>query len=184
MLNALNQEVTTVLNSFSSQGIKAAFLGHDNYRALYTDLLNLHCLCGYVSALTYNNGYYLGATAVSDASVNYVRAMVQYYANREMYDVSGAPVYGTGPTTPAADIVLNYRAGSVVVTEGSNVVLFKVDNVNTPFATADYIVHAWSIGNDGSMQNNLVLTNKVAAGFTASDVMDAGTLYYEAVLIT
>jgi len=184
-INELNQEVTLVLNDFSSQGVRAAFLGYDNYRSLYIDLLNLHCLCGYVSSLShYNYAYYLGLTFIPEDNVHYVRSMVQYYANREVYDVSTAPDYSTGSITPVADIVLNYRAGSSLVAEGSNTILFKVDNINTPFATAAYIVHAWAIGNDGSMQNNLVLTNKVAAGFTASDVMDAGTLYYEAVLIT
>lgn len=185
MLNDINQEATKVLIRYSSQLIKASFFGADNLRSLYTDNLNLHCLCGYINSLTYDEGgYYMGITNVPDQEVNYVRSMIQFYNNREEYDVSDAPAYETGITTPTEDIVLNYRAGSQVVTAGSNTVVFKVNNVSTPFATDQYIVHAWNIGADGSMQNNVVITNKVAAGFTASDIMDAGTLYYEAVLIT
>lgn len=184
MLNQLNQEATAVLTRYGSMFIKGMYYGADNLRQLYTDLLNLHVLCGYMSELFYDGAYKLGLTTRDEAEVQKVRAMIQFYNGREEYDVSSTPDFGGGSVIPTEEIALTYRAGQKASTVGSNTVLFYVNASLAPFDTANYIIHCWNIGTDGSMQNNVAITQKTAAGFTASDIMDAGTLYYEAVLIT
>lgn len=183
MLNQLNQEATAVLIRYGSQFIKAAYFGADNLRSLYTDLLNLHVLCGYINSLWYDGAYKLGLTTREESEVQRVRSMIQYYNGREEYDVSSSPDYGTGGETPV-DIALSYRAGTKASVVGSNDILFYVNSELAPFSTSNYIIHCWNVGHDGSVQNNVVITTKTADGFTASDVLDAGTLYYEAILVT
>lgn len=78
----------------------------------------------------------------------------------------------------------HYRAGSLAVTAGANPVTFLKDGVASPLPSADYIVEAWVIAQSGQRQNNVVVTGQVAGGFTASDVLKAGTLYYQAILNT
>lgn len=183
MLNTVKQEAANVLLSFSGQFVKGLVMGGDRQKELYTDLLQLHSLVGYMTELFEENGtYYLGSREVTNLEIQVVRSKIQYYAGREEVDYDN---FGDeADPIPTPGIPTEYRAGFIISVPGINTVVFKEQGVASPLPSTDYVLICWNVANDGAMQTNLGVSVKTAGGFTVPDVLNAGKLYYEAIMST
>jgi hypothetical protein len=135
---------------------------------------------------------YIGGTAVTDEYILETSQKLWHY-NGYFADVSLSD-YATivpddgneGDCSGGGDSQTedHYRSGNMIVGIGANPVTFIKNGVAAPFEDNDYTVQAWAISNSGYRQNNVVVTAQVAAGFTANDILEAGTLYYIATVNT
>lgn len=89
MLNSLNQEACDVLTRRSAVFVRAMEQGSDNLNSIHTDLMNLHCLCGFVSELNlYGGSYYVGNRVVALNEISKIRSMIQYYNTNNDIDIT------------------------------------------------------------------------------------------------
>ena len=89
MLNELNQEASDVLIRKSALFVRAMEQGADDLNRLRTDLMNLHCLCGFISELYLLDGkYYIGNRETTTNEISKVRSMIQYYNTNDNIDIT------------------------------------------------------------------------------------------------
>ena len=133
---------------------------------------------------------YLGGSATTDAYINETMHKLWHYNGfHQDIDLSGystiVPDAGDGGSGGGGSVATdNIRAGTETAGTGSVSVVFEVDGSASPLASASYIVSAWVISNTGYRQDIVSVSGQTAAGFTANGVVEAGTLYYVATLIT
>lgn len=91
---------------------------------------------------------------------------------------------GDSTTTTITNNNLNLRVGHQVVSIGSNLIVFFLNGIATPLPNASYVIETYVITSSGRMQRNLVISQQLAGGFIVDDILESGTLYYQAIPIT
>ena len=134
---------------------------------------------------------YIGGTAITDAYLNETMHKLWHYNGvYEDVDLSSyseiTPDDGDGgaETPDAGTPADNMRVGTESVTTGPASVTFEVNGYASPLDSANYVVSAWVISNTGYRQDIVDISGQTAAGFTANNIIAAGTLYYIATLIS
>lgn len=94
---------------------------------------------------------------------------------------SDTGVGGDSGGTIVYESTINLRAGSQGVTVGTNVVTFFLNGVATPLEDNDYILDAYVVTVSGRQQRNLVVSQQLAGGFVVTDILEAGTIWYQAI---
>ena len=122
----------------------------------------------------YNLGYFLGDTEVTSDFVLSAIENIRHY-NGLTYDLS-AIGSSASPSTPASDTSSLIRAGSQAVTPGAASITFS-----SALTTTNYTVNVWVIGT-GESQFDLGTITKAMNGFTCSDILISGTLYYQVIV--
>jgi len=185
------EESANILVGFSNKRINSALSGASDYQKLYNDTVRLQFLVGALNAV-YLDGTtaYIGSAEVSDSYIQEIYHKIWHYSGKDA-DLS---VYeeivadnGDGGSIDNGSVVVvdnNMRIGELAVGTGANVVTFYLGGVATPFPSTDYQVDAWLITNSGYMQRQVVVSNKLANGFTVEDILEAGVLHYQATLNT
>lgn len=194
-LDNIKEDAARILREYTNKRVQSSFTGGITYTKVFNESKRCHYLARVIDYL-YLVGEipYLGGTATTDAYVKSVMDSIWHYSGT--YD--GVELDSSNFSTIVPDdgdggacegdsgsqTEDHYRSGNLAVTTGANPVTFIKDGVASPLESADYTVEAWVISESGQRQNNIVVTGQVAGGFTASDVLKAGTLYYIATLNT
>lgn len=87
----------------------------------------------------------------------------------------------TNTTTTVVNNNFNLRAGSQAVGIGTNLIVFYLDGIVSPLPDEDYILDAYVITASGRQQRNLVIAQQLKNGFQVSDILESGTIYYQAI---
>ena len=192
-LDNIKEDAARIVREYTNKECYAALKGERDYKFYLNESKRCVYFAGIIDHLyLVDETPYLGGTEVTEEYVTSVVAKIWHYsgvyADTELDsfltitpdDGDGGACEGSGGTTDDD----HYRSGSVIVTAGPNPVTFIKNGVASPLPSALYTVRAWAITESGQLQSQVVVTNQVAAGFTASDVLKAGTLYYQATLDT
>lgn len=192
-LDSIKEHAARIAREYTNGWLNARLIGAGNIDKLNDDSLRVTYLAGVIDYIyLIGTTPYLGGTAITDADVLQASQKLWHYSGRyKDTALSGftqvTPDEGdsgsTTPSTPSQDAD-HYRAGSLAVVAGANAVTFIKDGVASPLPSASYTLEAWVITSSGQRQSELVITTKTAGGFVASDVLKAGTLYYQALLNT
>lgn len=192
-LDGIREAAAEIAIQYTNGRIEAAFTGNGDYNDIFNDSMRVHYLLGAIdSVYLVADVPYIGGTAVTDSYVKSLSNKIWHYngvfrdVNLEDYDAI-VPDDGDGGSVDSVGAVVvdnDMRIGELAVGVGANVVTFYLGGVPTPFPNTSYQVDAWLITNSGYMQRQVVVSNKLANGFTVEDILEAGVLHYQATLNT
>lgn len=191
-LDDIKTDSANVLIQYTNGYVYSRLKGTGEEQDLFNDLMRLHYLYAIVDG-AYESGVdtYIGDTITEDIEEVYTK--IHHYNGLFIDtdlsefdeivpdDGDGGSCSGSSGDTQSDD---HYRAGNLAVVAGANAVTFIKDGVPSPLASSDYTINAYVMNTSGQRQDNLVITTQTAGGFVASDVLKAGTLYYQATLNT
>lgn len=188
-LDIFKESAAQILIQFSNGYLNSIFNGTGEN--LLNDSIRLHYLCGIMDEAYLDNGIvYVGDTELSSVGGVYHKIWHYngMYADVDLTDFDPiVPDDGDGGSVETGGTTVvdnNMRIGQLTVGTGANVVTFYLGGVPTPFPNTNYQVDAWLITNSGYMQRQVVISNKLSNGFTVEDILEAGTLHYQATLDT
>lgn len=192
-LDSIKEKAAEIAIQYTNGKLNARLNGEKDAQLIANHSMRVIYLWGVIEyAYLVGTTLYIGGTAVSDTYLRdtfnklwhfngiYSAVDLSDYTTIVADDGDGGAVDPANPTVTTD----HYRSGNMIVTVGANPVTFIKDGVASPLASNDYTVDAWAISNSGFKQNNVVVGSLVAAGFTAEDILEAGTLYYIATLNT
>lgn len=187
-LDIFKENAAQILIQYSNGYLNSIFKGTGEN--LFNDCVRLHYLCGIMDEAYLSGGnLYVGDTLLD--SIGDVYHKIWHYNVTNDVDLTDfaaiVPDNGDGGAVENNGTVVvdnDQRVGELSVGVGANVVTFYVGGVATPFPNTNYQVDAWLITNSGYMQRQVVVSNKLANGFTVEDILEAGVLHYQATLNT
>jgi len=154
---------------------------------IFEHCLRVHYLWGILKESYLSSGtLYVGGTELTGEELEQVTHKIWHYngifseVDLSVYDEvdeddgDGGTDCDGGTTTEFDD---HYRAGSLSVNAGSGTVTFT-----SPLDSNDYQLTVYVTTSSGYEQRNIAVSAKYASGFTYTDVLQAGTLSYFAVL--
>ena len=187
-LDIFKENAAQILIQFTNGYLNSIFNGTGEN--LIGDCVRLHYLCGIIDEAYLSGGdVYVGDTVLD--SIGDIYHKIWHYNG--IYDIdltdfdTVVPDNGDGGVVENNGTVVvdhNQRVGERTVGTGANVVTFYLGGVPTPFPSTNYEVDAWLITNSGYMQRQVVVSNKLANGFTVEDILESGVLHYQATLNT
>lgn len=188
-LDIFKENSAQILIQFSNGYLNSIFNGTGEN--LLNDSIRLHYLCGIMDEAYLDNGDILVGDTVLDSIGDVYHKIWHYngmYSGVDLTDFDAiVPDNGDGGSVENGGTTVvdnNQRVGELTVGVGANVITFYVNGVATPFPNTSYQVDAWLITNSGYMQRQVVVSNKLANGFTVEDILEAGVLHYQATLNT
>lgn len=186
-LDILKENSARVLISYTNGYLDSKLRGTGEEGEIFEHCLRLHYLYGIMKEAYLNGGVtYVGNSTIDLTDVYhkiwhysgiYEDVDLADYSDIEEDDGDGEPPLKGGDTVSED----HYRVGEVAVVAGANVVTFYKNGVASPFPNTNYQVDPWVEAYSGYMQRNLVVT-KMANGFIANDILEAGVLKYQAIL--
>jgi hypothetical protein len=192
-LDNIKETAAEIAISYTNGRMEAMLKGKSNIQELENHSMRVIYLWGVIN-YTYlvSTTPYIGGTAVTDAYIEEVWGKLNHYKGFFIdVDLTDYPTIvaddgdgGDSVEDSASTNEDHYRSGNMIVTVGANPVTFIKNGVASPFESNDYTVQAWVISESGFRQNNVEVVSQVAAGFTANDVLEAGTLFFIATLNT
>lgn len=193
VLDSMKEQAAKIAITYTDGRMDAIYRGTSKIEKISNDSMRVIYLWGIMN-YAYIDGttVYLGDTAVTDAYIQEAMDKLWHYNGRfSQVDLSDyaaivaddgeGGAYDPSTTTQDND---HYRSGNIPVTVGANPVTFIKNGVASALPSNDYTVEAYAISQSGYRQNNVVVSGIVAGGFVASDILEAGTLYYIATLNT
>jgi len=192
VLDNIKQKASEILIEYTNGMVGAMLNGYRTFKSVADGSKRIVYLHGIVdNSYLVGDVVYVGGTAVSDDYINEVFHKMWSYngvfssVSLSDYDTV-VPDDGEGgsvevPSVPSSD---DYRAGTETVSVGNALVTFKVGGVYSPLPSADYVVNAYVISVSGFRQDIVTITNKNDFGFVAEGILEEGTLYYTATIIT
>lgn len=185
-LDYIKENSAEIFVSYSNGYLDSRLNGTGEEPDVFDHLVRLAYLYGIVDEM-YLSGtsVYVGEEVITDTDVETIYGKIWHYNgifSADLSDYSSITADAgdsgtTGGSTGSAVSSDNYRADSVAVSSGSNTVTFS-----SPLSTTDYILDVRVVTAGGYEQRNLVISTKTKNGFVVSDVLQAGTLYYSALV--
>ena len=170
-VDTLRAEACDILFEFGNGVVYAGALGQPDYLKLIKENERLNFLWGAINNL--QSGYYVGNTVVSALSLI---ETIRHYKGRFNVDLNTIGDESE-PVTPTPSVLTDIiRAGSQTATVGANIITFS-----SPLSTDVYTVNVWVIG-DGTSQFDVGVITPSVNGFTVSDILIEGTLYYQVIV--
>ena len=185
-LDSTKEAAAQVVVSYTNGYLDMRLSGKPEERDTFEHCLRLHYLYGILDeARIVGTDIYCGSKKITGASIEGIYHKIWHYngilsADLSAYSDITADDGDTGSTAPSETIVTatdHYRAGSVSVVAGSNVISFS-----SALASANYQVDIRVVFADGTEQRNVVPSSQFSTGFVVSDVLQSGTLHYTAIL--
>lgn len=185
-LDNIKEAAAQVVMSYTNGYLDMRLSGKPQERDTFEHCLRLHYLYGILDeARIVGTDVYCGDTKVSGSLIEGAYHKIEHYhgilsADLSAYSDITADDGDTGSTAPSETVVTSsdhYRAGSVSVVAGSNVVSFSSE-----LASANYQVTIRVVFTDGTEQRNVVPSSQFRTGFVVDDVLQSGTLHYTAIL--
>jgi hypothetical protein len=179
-VDTLRAEASEILFEFGNGMVYAGALGQPSYLSLIKENERLNYLWGIINNLqpVYGDTYAVGRTLLTSADVLSAIETIRHYKGRFNIDLSTIGDESE-PVTPTPSVLSDIiRAGSQTATIGANIIVFS-----SPLSTTDYTVNVWVLG-DGESQFDVGVITPSVNGFTVSDIIIEGTLYYQVIVNT
>jgi hypothetical protein len=192
-LDSIKQDCARLLIQFSNGYWDSRLRGTSKENQNYLDNLRVNYLFGIIKeSYLVAEVVYVGDTVIPDNEIETVFDKLWHYSgiysDVDLSDYTDiTPDNGEGGAVEDGGSTIDtdtYRSGNMAVVVGSNPVTFIKDGVASPLSSNDYTVVAYVKTPGGYQQNNLQISTLTAGGFVVEDILEAGTLYYQATLNT
>lgn len=182
-LDAYTKEASGIVISYGDGRVQASLVGDSKRKSIIQNLYGAHYLNGVIQSAFLSGGtLFIGSGEITDTYLFETLNKLREYKGIYNIDYDTLPQPGTPgtPTPPSpSEPTEILRAGSVPVIAGGNNIVFT-----SALSTDQYTVMAYVITGAGARQDSLGISSLQTTGFIVSDVLVAGTLYYQAILDT
>ena len=189
-LDNIKSRSAEALIQFSNGHVDSRLQGTKELQQNFKDCLKLHYLYGIIKeARLVGSDVYVGSQLLADA--DFAEAYFKLWHYNGIYASVDLSVYtditpdsGGGDSESGGTVLTNdtYRSGANAVSIGAATVTFMVDGVASPLPSTDYELTVYVRTASGYEQRNLGTTTKFTSGFTVTNILEAGTLIYFAVM--
>ena len=162
----MKEEAREILIEHGNGVWYASAVGDKRLSALLKDHMRVHYLFGVI-----NNSETVTAEVMSA-----MEKLRHYNGRFHAVDLDAIGTDPTTPPTPSGDLASMVRVGHKAVTKGTTSVTFS-----SALPSTDYTINVWVKGT-GESQWDVGVVTQSTVGFTVSDIVIDGTLYYQAIM--
>ena len=177
-LESVKEEAREIFVEFTNGLCEALAMGRKNIVSIINDAMRLQWLWGLTKSGTIVIQENIVDSIDNDSPTIAIEKLRHYRGIYKDVDLSqiGIVLNPSNPD-PSGSISDLLRSGHQAATIGANTIVFS-----SPLGTTNYTVNVWVIGNNES-QYDLGDITKAETGFTVSDAIIEGTLYYQVIVV-